>query len=246
MNTPVIEIRNLFTVLNGKKVHNDLSFKLRKGKISALIAASGGGKSVLMREILALMQPDSGSIKVLGKEVVSASQADLNQLRNLLGVLFQNGALFSGLTVAENVAVPLVEHSKLSKSEIDEIVSLRLALVGLWPEVAELYPSELSGGMRKRVALARALALEPQLLFLDEPTSGLDPISAREFDRLVKTLNQSLDLSVFLITHDPESLWAIADEVICLADGKLIEQGSVQKVASSENEWLKQYFSKYT
>ncbi len=245
MSDNVVEISNIKTVLNGRTIHEDVSFNLKKSEISALIAASGGGKSVLMRETLALMTPESGSIKVLGTEVVGTDQKELVSLRNSIGVLFQNGALFSGMTVAENVAVPLVEHSSLSKNEIKEIAELKLALVGLKPESAKLYPSELSGGMKKRAALARALALEPKILFLDEPTSGLDPISAREFDQLVKTLNKSLKLSVFLITHDPESLWEIADNVICLADGHVIEQGPVEKVAQSSHPWLKEYFAKY-
>jgi phospholipid/cholesterol/gamma-HCH transport system ATP-binding protein len=243
MQDSVVEISAIQTTLNSRMVHRDLSFAAAKGEITALIAASGGGKSVLLREILGLMRPDAGIIKVLGVDLLNSSLSDVNALRNRLGVLFQNGALFSALTVAENIAVPLFEHSNLAPKEVKEIVELKLAMVGLEARVGELMPSELSGGMRKRAALARALALEPELLFLDEPTSGLDPISSREFDQLIQTLNKSLGLSLFLITHDPESLWSIADKVVCLAEGRVIEQGTVEALSQSSYPWLRKYFS---
>ena len=234
-----VKVANVKTV-----VHKDVSFEIAVGEISAIIAASGGGKSVLLREILALSQPNSGKIQVLGVSVTEAGQQELQKLRNRIGVLFQNGALFSGLTVAENIAAPLVEHTSLSKESIAELVELRLALVGLPQKTAQLLPSELSGGMRKRVALARALSLEPEILFLDEPTSGLDPISAREFDDLIRILNDSLKLTVVLVTHDPESLWAITDKVIALADGLVVGEGTVEEVSKVAHPWLIEYFSK--
>lgn len=240
---PAVFVDHVKTVFGTTVVHKDISFQAQTGEVTAIIAASGGGKSVLLREILALSQPQSGSIKVLGTSVTEASQSELQALRNRVGVLFQNGALFSGLSVAENIAAPLVEHTKLKKKSIDELVELRLSLVGLPQRSSDLKPSELSGGMRKRVALARALSLEPEILFLDEPTSGLDPISAREFDQLVRVLNDSLKLTVVIVTHDPETLWAISDRVIALADGVVIGDGTVKEVSKVAHPWLMEYFS---
>lgn len=243
-STPAVLIEHVKTVFSGNVVHKDISFTALKGDVTAIIAASGGGKSVLLREILALSRPSSGKIDVLGVSINEATESELQSLRNRFGVLFQNAALFSGLTVAENIAVPLVEHTGLSKSSIQELVDLKLALVGLPRSSAGLAPSKLSGGMKKRVALARALALEPELLFLDEPTSGLDPISAREFDQLVRVLSDSLKLTVVLVTHDPESLWAISDKVVALADGVVVGEGDVNEVSKIAHPWLREYFSK--
>lgn len=242
--SPVVNVEHVKTSFSGTVVHRDVTFTAKSGEVTAIIAASGGGKSVLLREILKLANPDSGKIEVLGVNIGDASASELQLLRNRVGVLFQNGALFSGLSVAENIAAPLIEHTSLASESIAELVSLRLALVGLDERVASLRPSELSGGMKKRVALARALTLEPELLFLDEPTSGLDPISARDFDELVKILSSSLKLSIILVTHDPESLWAISDKVVALADGVVIGQGSVADVAKLSHPWLFEYFNK--
>lgn len=239
-----VEVKDVQTRFGEREVHKNVSLIAQRGEVTAIIAASGGGKSVLLREMLALAKPNSGQIQVLGTSVLEADQAQLLAVRNRIGVLFQNGALFSGLTVAENVAVPMVEHTKLSPGAVRELVELRLAMVGLEPHSADLKPSELSGGMRKRAALARALALEPELLFLDEPSSGLDPISARQFDELIKVLNESLKLSIILVTHDPQSLWAISDKVVALADGQVIGEGRVEELAKINHPWLQEYFTK--
>ena len=240
---PVVEVESLRTCLGGHWVHDDISFTLRTGEIVALIGGSGTGKTVLLNQLVGLRSPDGGRVKLFGQDLAQLSSADLQALRRRFGFLFQDGALFSAMRVAENVATPLREHLPwLALPLREEIVDLKLALVGLPPDAAGKMPSELSGGLRKRAALA----LEPELLFLDEPTSGLDPISAREFDRTLRVLVDSLKLTVLLTTHDLDSLWGLADRIIVLFEGRVIGDGPVRKVAGIEHEWIRAYFDTRT
>ena len=243
MAETIIEVRDVHTTLGGKVVHQGVGLDVRRGEVIALIGGSGTGKSVLLREIIGLMKPDSGSIKVFGESVWDISAEDLRRLRTRFGVLFQDGALFSSMSVEQNVATPLREHTSLPLEESLRLARLKLALAGLPPDAATKQPSELSGGMRKRVALARALALDPELLFLDEPTSGLDPISARAFDHLIRLLSDSLGLTVFLVTHDLDTLLSIIDRVIVLADGRVLGEGTIAQLKSIDDPWLREYFS---
>ena len=239
----VLEVDSIVTRFGAEAIHDGVSFKVRRGEVVALIGSSGTGKSVLVKEIIGLMRPTAGAIRLLGTDVWSASQDQLNALRRRFGMLFQDGALFSSLTVAENIFVPFHEHTDLPAALIPPLVGFKLALVGLPPEAGTKTPAELSGGMRKRVALARALALEPEILFLDEPTSGLDPISARAFDHLVRVLSDSLGLTVFIVTHDLDTLLSIVDRTIVLSEGKVIADGRVDAVRKLEAPWIKSYFS---
>jgi phospholipid/cholesterol/gamma-HCH transport system ATP-binding protein len=224
-------------------VHDGVSFEVRRGEVLALIGGSGTGKSVLLKEIIGLQRPSAGRIELFGEQVCGASAGAMNALRRRFGVLFQDGALFSSLTVAENVAVPFRENTDLPIELIAPLVGLKIALVGLPPEAGAKSPAQLSGGMRKRAALARALALEPEILFLDEPTSGLDPVGAREFDRLVRLLADSLGLTVLVVTHDIDLLLSIADRAVALAHGKVIADGPVGAVREAPDPWLREYFS---
>ena len=242
-NPLILDVRNIVTRFGKTTIHNGVSFSISKPEIVAIIGMSGCGKSVLLKEIIGLQKPDQGEIQLLGQNVWRADNETLSTLRNRIGVLFQNGALFSALSVQENIAVPLVEQTGLAAERIESLVQLRLALSGLPPETAGKMPSELSGGMRKRVALARALALEPEVLFLDEPTSGLDPISARAFDGLVRTLCDSLSLCIILVTHDLDTLWGIVDRVIVLGEGRVLANGPVSEVARIDHPWIQSYFS---
>lgn len=246
MTPPVIEVEHIVTRLGGARIHDGISFSVQRGEVVALIGGSGTGKSVLMKEIIGLIRPTSGHARLFGEDVWLLKPARLNQLRKRFGVLFQDGALFSSLNVEQNVAVPLVEHTRISQEESLRLARLKLAMVGLPPDAARKKPSELSGGMRKRAALARALALDPELLFLDEPTSGLDPISARAFDRLIRLLSDNLGLTVFLVTHDLDTLLSIIDRVIVLADGKVRADGPVQELKKIDDPWLRDYFSART
>jgi phospholipid/cholesterol/gamma-HCH transport system ATP-binding protein len=220
-----------------------VGFSVRRGEVVALIGGSGAGKSVLLKEIIGLLRPSAGRIELFGVDVWAASAAALNALRRRFGVLFQDGALFSSLTVAENVAVPFRENTDLPMEVISPMVALKVALVGLPADACAKLPAQLSGGMRKRAALARALALEPEILFLDEPTSGLDPVGARDFDRLVRVLADSLGLTVFVVTHDMDLLLSIADRAIALAGGKVIADGPVAAVREARDPWLRDYFA---
>jgi phospholipid/cholesterol/gamma-HCH transport system ATP-binding protein len=224
-------------------VHDGVSFSVRRGEVVALIGGSGAGKSVLLKEIIGLQRPSAGRIELFGVDVWRAAERELNALRRRFGVLFQDGALFSSLTVEENVAVPFRENTELPMELISPIVGLKLALVGLPADAGAKSPAQLSGGMRKRVGLARALALEPEILFLDEPTSGLDPVSAREFDRLVRVLADSLGLTVFVVTHDVDLLLSIADRAIALGGGKVIAEGPLAALRETRDPWLRDYFA---
>ncbi len=242
----VLQVEDIVTRFGLDTVHDGVSFAVQRGEVVALIGGSGTGKSVLLKEMIGLLRPTAGRARLFGTDLWSADDDALNALRRRFGMLFQDGALFSSLTVAENVAVPFHEHTDLPEDLIAALVGFKLSLVGLAPEVGSKSPSQLSGGMRKRVALARALALEPEILFLDEPTSGLDPIGAREFDRLVRALSDSLGLTVFMVTHDLDTLHSIIDRAVALSAGKVIADGPVATVMRSEHPWLKSYFSART
>jgi phospholipid/cholesterol/gamma-HCH transport system ATP-binding protein len=240
---PVIEVAHIATRLGGKAIHHDVSFSVARGEVVGLIGGSGTGKSVLLREMIGLLRPDAGTVRLFCESVWDADRAAMMALRRRFGVLFQDGALFSSLNVEDNVAVPLVEHTDLARAECRDLARLKIALAGLPPDAATKAPSELSGGMRKRAALARALALDPELLFLDEPTSGLDPISARAFDRLIRLLADSLGLTVFLVTHDLDTLVSLVDRVVVLADGVVLGAAPVDDIRRLDHDWVRAYFS---
>lgn len=240
----VIRIRGLCNSFGDQSIHRALDLDVRRGEILGVVGGSGTGKSVLMRSIIGLKTPDAGEIEVFGQSVSDSENHDADDVRRRWGILFQGGALFSTLTVAENVHVPLREfYPQLSKEALDEIAAFKIHLSGLPPEAAHKYPAELSGGMKKRAGLARALAIDPELLFLDEPTAGLDPIGAAKFDRLTKNLKDTLGLTVFLITHDLDSLYAICDRVAVLADGKVIAIGKIDDLLRQDHPWIHEYFN---
>ena len=239
----VLDVRGIVTRFGKQVVHNGLDLQIRRGDLVALIGGSGTGKSVLLREIIGLHRPDAGSVNLLGTDVWSASPDTLATVRRRFGMMFQEGALFSSLTVAANVATPLREHFSLPDDLLDELVRLRLALAGLPPDAASKMPSQLSGGMVKRAAIARAIALEPEVLFLDEPTSGLDPITARAFDALLTFLNRDLGITVLLVTHDLDSLVGIARRIVVLGQGRVIDDGSLAEITAVDDPWIQSYFS---
>ena len=239
----VLAVDSIVTRFGAAVVHDGVGFSVRRGEVVALIGGSGTGKSVLVREIIGLLRPTAGTIRLLDTDVWGEGRDDMNLLRRRFGMLFQDGALFSSLTVAENLAVPFREHTSLAPELISALVGFKLSLVGLPPQTGMKMPAELSGGMRKRVALARALALEPEILFLDEPTSGLDPIGARAFDSMLRVLSEGLGLTVFIVTHDLDTLLSIIDRVIVLAGGKVIADGPVDEVRRLDDPWVRDYFS---
>jgi phospholipid/cholesterol/gamma-HCH transport system ATP-binding protein len=239
----VIEIDSIVTRFADQMVHDGVSFDVERGTLVALIGGSGTGKSVLLREIIGLQRPTSGRIRLLGTDVWQASDDAMNATRRRFGMMFQDGALFSSLSVAENVAVPLTEHAHVPAELLDALVHLRLAQAGLGPDAAPKMPSELSGGMRKRAAIARALALEPEILFLDEPTSGLDPTTARGFDAMVRSLVDDLGITVFLVTHDLDTLLTVVDRIVVLANGKVLADGKAREVIQVDDPWIQSYFS---
>jgi phospholipid/cholesterol/gamma-HCH transport system ATP-binding protein len=225
-------------------IHDGLDLTVRRGEILGVVGGSGTGKSVLMRSIIGLQIPETGSITVLGRSITDAQDDEDIDIRSRWGVLFQGGALFSTLTVGENVEVPLKEFYPDMADELrHEIARYKVMLSGLPDEAVSKYPAELSGGMRKRAGLARALALDPELLFLDEPTAGLDPIGAAAFDKLTKALQDTLDLTVFLITHDLDTLYEICDRVAVLADGKVIAVGTIPELLATDHPWIQEYFN---
>ncbi|MCB1785219.1 MAG: ATP-binding cassette domain-containing protein [Chromatiaceae bacterium] len=238
----VVEVSNLTMRFGDRLVHQDIDLAVRKGETLAIVGGSGSGKTTLLREMALLLQPTSGSVRVLGNTIGDLQAAHTLSVRRHIGVLFQNGALFGGLSVLENVAFPLREHTRLGGALVREIANLKLALVGLSAADGLLFPNQLSGGMRKRVALARAIAMDPALLFLDEPTSGLDPLSADAFDELVLDLKAALDPTVVLVTHDLHTLWRVADRVVLLGEGRLLAEGSMQTLARSEDPAVVRFF----
>ncbi len=238
----IIKVRDLVVGFGDRDVLKGLNLDVRRGEILGFVGGSGAGKSVLMRTIIGLIPKRRGSIEVLGVDLGRASDAERNAVEHRWGILFQNGALFSSLTVRQNVQFPMREYLDLSQRLMDEIAIAKLEMVGLTPADAEKFPSELSGGMTKRVALARALALDPEIVFLDEPTSGLDPISAGDFDALIRTLQQTLGLTVFMVTHDLASLNTVCDRVAALADGKIVAIGPMRELLQSEHPWVRAYF----
>lgn len=239
----VIEISKLSIRFGEHIVHSELDLEVRRAEIFALIGGSGSGKSTLLREMTLLQRPDSGSIRVLGVELQNISDAEALDLRQRWGVMFQHGGLFGALTVKENIGLPLREHTRLDDSLIDDIATWKLAMTGLKPEVGDQYPAELSGGMLKRASLARALALDPELLFLDEPTAGLDPESAGEIDLLVRQLRDRFGLSIVMITHDLDLLWEVTDRVAVLADTRVQGVGSMSELAQIDNPFIQTFFA---
>ncbi len=242
MTEPIIRVRGLRNRFGEQVVHNGLDLDVRAGEILGVVGGSGTGKSVLMRSILGLQHFEAGEVQLLGTDTHNLDDDDWRRLQKQFGVLFQNGALFSSLTVADNIQVPLREHAQLDRELMNEISAYKLAMVGLGPEAAGKLPSELSGGMRKRAALARALALDPKLLFLDEPTSGLDPIGAAAFDSLIRDLTKALGLTVFLITHDLDTLHAICDRVAVIADHRVLIAAPISELLNHPHPWIQEYF----
>jgi phospholipid/cholesterol/gamma-HCH transport system ATP-binding protein len=237
-----IRVRGLRNAFGDQVIHEHLDLDVRTGEIIGIVGGSGTGKSVLMRSIIGLQPPSAGDIRIFGEDVATLDAAGARDLRRRWGVLFQEGALFSSLTVAENIEVPMREFLHLDERLMMELASYKVAMVGLPPEAAPKFPSELSGGMKKRAGLARALALDPQLLFLDEPTAGLDPISAAAFDDLIRALKETLGLTVFLITHDLDTLHAICDRVAVIADRKVLAVGTIPELLTFDHPWVKSYF----
>lgn len=241
-HSAIVEIRGLNTRFGAAVVHEDVSLTVRPGEIFALVGASGCGKSTLLRETILLQPPVSGSIRVFGREVLGLSDEEALPLRRRWGVMFERGALFSSLTVAENVGMVLREHTELSERLIEEVAAVKIALTGLPADAGPKYPNELSGGMRKRAALARALALDPELLFLDEPTAGLDPLSASGIDELVVSLRDALGLTIMMVTHDLDLLWRTADRVAVLGEGHIMGVGSMAELSRSDHPLIREYF----
>jgi phospholipid/cholesterol/gamma-HCH transport system ATP-binding protein len=238
----VVRIRGLVNCFGDKIIHDHVDLDVYRGEVMGVVGGSGMGKSVLLRTIIGLNKPHEGTIEVFGKKIGFAESGRMKQLEMRWGVLFQDGALFSSQTVAENIQVPLREYTTMSQKLMNEIASMKLTMVGLPEDAAHKYPSELSGGMKKRAGLARALALDPELLFLDEPTSGLDPISANMFDELIKKLQRSLGLTVVMVTHDLDSLRTVTDRIAVLV-GKKIKTGTIMELRQDKNAWIQEYFS---
>lgn len=243
MTTPIIEIKGLKNTLGGQCIHSDVNFTVNQGEIFAIIGGSGSGKTTVLRSILMLLQPTGGEIRVFGKNILNLSETEANKIRHRWGILFQQSALFSAMTVLENVMYPIQELSHLSEKMTQELAFLKIALVGLPEDAAGKYPAELSGGMQRRAAAARAIALDPELLFLDEPTSGLDPLSAKQFDHLLLFLREVLNLTVVLVSHDLESLQRIADRVAFIGEGKVLDVAPLNSLRQNPHPLIKEYFN---
>jgi len=238
----IIEVRGLRNQFGAQVVHENLDLDVYRGEILGVVGGSGSGKSVLLRSIIGLNRPAAGSVKVFGEEVTTMSDKRRSEVERRCGVLFQNGALFSSLTVAENVMVPLREHHDVPQALMERLAALKIALAGLPVDAGAKYPAQLSGGMVKRAALARSLSLDPEILFLDEPTAGLDPIGASAFDELILTLRESLGLTVFLITHDLDTLYTICDRVAVIAQKRVLIADTLDKVERFDEPWVHEYF----
>lgn len=240
---PIIEVRDLAVGFGERLIMDGLSMDVRRGEILGVVGASGTGKSVLLRTIIGLIRQKRGTVKVFGHDMTTVSAKRRRLVESRWGVLFQHGALFSSLTVKQNIQFPMREYLSLSNALLDEMAMVKLRLVGLKPEAADRFPSELSGGMIKRAALARALALDPEIVFLDEPTSGLDPIGAAEFDELIATLQKTLGLTVFMVTHDLDSLAGICDRIAALGEGRVLCEGPLDELRRHPHPWLQSYFN---
>lgn len=239
---PLIRVRDLCNRFGSQTVHEGLDLDVYRREILAVVGGSGSGKSVLLRSIVGLRRPTAGEVRVFGEDLQALSSGRRATLEQRMGVLFQSGALFSSLTVIENIALPFIEHSRLPRADAEYLAAIKLALVGLPAHAGRLFPSELSGGMIKRAALARALALDPVVLFLDEPTAGLDPIGAAAFDQLLLTLRDALDLTVFMVTHDLDTLYATCDRVAVLSRKRVLVADRLEVVAETEDAWIRDYF----
>jgi phospholipid/cholesterol/gamma-HCH transport system ATP-binding protein len=239
----VIDVKDLTVGFGDRLVNKNLSLSIRRGEVAGIVGASGTGKSVLLRTIVGLLPKRAGSISVFGQDLDDLTDAERRTIERRWGILFQHGALFSSLTVKQNIQVPMRAHLTLSPRLMDELALLRMEMAGLDPSAADRFPSELSGGMIKRAALARALALDPEIVFLDEPTSGLDPIGAGEFDELMATLQRTLGLTVFMVTHDLDSLGKVCDRIIALGDGHVLAEGTIDDMRANPNPWLQRYFN---
>lgn len=238
----IISVRGLRNQFGPQVVHDRLDLDIYRGEVLGIVGGSGTGKSVLLRTILGINRAAAGRIEIFGKVRGEMSHAEEKSIERRWGVLFQDGALFSSLTVAQNVQVALKEHLHMPQKLMDEIAAVKIGLVGLPPDAGPKFPSELSGGMRKRAGLARALALDPEVVFLDEPTAGLDPIGASAFDELIKNLQATLGLTVFMVTHDLDSLYAICDRIAVLAEKKVLVTGTIQEMMTQEHPWIREYF----
>jgi phospholipid/cholesterol/gamma-HCH transport system ATP-binding protein len=238
----VLKASNLVMEFGSKRVLDGIDIQLYRGEILAVVGGSGSGKSTLMRQLALLQTPTSGKILLFGKDVTALGELRKLPLRRQMGVMFQHGALFGDLTVLENVSLPLREHTGLSLETVEQVSMLKIVLAGLEAEAAALYPSQLSGGMRKRAAVARGIALDPEILFLDEPSSGLDPISADAMDELVLHLKRTLGLTILLVTHDMDSLWRVADRILLLAEARVAAEGTIQDLVNSDNAHARRFF----
>lgn len=239
---PAIRVRGLMTAYGEHVVHRDLDLDVMRGEILGVIGPSGTGKSVLLRAIVGLKEPSEGTVDVFGERLTDLDEEDRLELERRWGVMFQDGALFSNLTVRENVIVPMAEHTHLPPALMTELADMKIRMSGLGGDAGNKYPADLSGGMRKRAALARALALDPDLLFLDEPTAGLDPITAAGFDRLVLDLKNALGLTVFLVTHDVDTLHAVCDRIAVLGEKRVLAVGTIEELRANDNAWIQDYF----
>ncbi len=239
---PVIRVEGIRNQFGSQVVHDGLDLEVRKAEILAIVGGSGTGKSVLLRTIVGLIRPAAGRIEVFGTDMGKAGAKERQRVETRWGLLFQDGALFSSLTVAQNVQVPMREHLDLSQPLMDDLAALKIAMAGLPPDAGSKYPSELSGGMRKRAGLARALALDPDLIFLDEPTAGLDPIGAAAFDQLIRRLQRNLGLTVVMVTHDLDTLYAVCDRIAVLAEKRVLVVGPMSEMLQVEHPWVHEYF----
>lgn len=238
-----ISLENITNSFGRQTVHKGLSLQVRKGEVIGIIGGSGTGKSVLLRTIIGLRRPQKGTVRVMGVDIFNSPASQLEEARKNWGVLFQDGALFSSLTVSENIQVPLKRFASLPQKTMNEIAALKIAMSGLPTSAGSKLPNELSGGMRKRAGLARALALDPAILLLDEPTAGLDPLGAADFDSLIKTLSKSLGLTVFLVTHDIDTLYAVCDRVAVLAEKRIYAIGTIDELLEVDHKWIQDYFT---